>query len=323
MKKGMIFFIPLIIVLGFSCQSNEYDPLINWDVVSYDRNPVWTPDGSHILFEFRREIPHMSYGSFIWTLDNLSGLWSVSVSGDSLVQLLANDNIYVNNFKFDIHSDGGKLAFTYDQYLYNVDVLPDSLDLSSLTAIAVISSSYKIAHPKWQPSGNRIIFENIPVSTEISQVYMVTDDGTELQYLFDGLTPSWHPDGQSIIAAVFNSGSGESTDIIRYYPFTETPAETLSVSPGNMNIFPSYSPDGSQIAFQSSNDDSTFISITDPAGGNPAILVSGGQPAWSPDGNTIAFTVIGEDNSKIWLIEKDGSNLRRLNTDIVILSKIK
>ena len=55
-------------------------------------------------------------------------------------------------------------------------------------------------------------------------------------------------------------------------------------------------------------------------GSNPTSLVSaaaleGNLPlelAWSPDGSKIAFTSLGEDNSDIYVINADGSSLRRL-----------
>jgi Tol biopolymer transport system component len=323
MNKNQLFLLMIIISMIFSCQGDNFDPYSGLEIVSYDRNPIWTPDGTHILFEFRREIPNLYRGGIIYTLDQLSGIWSVAASGDSLVHLLRNDNINVNNLKFDIDSEGEKLTITFDKYIYTINIVDDTLDHSSLFTVAEFASSNNIAYPKWQPSGEWLVFENVPLSINISEVYLINSDGTGLTYLFDGLTPSWHPDGQSIIAGIYNTDTGYTTDLIRYYPFSEADPETLYVNPGNVNIFPAFSPDGSQIAFQSSNDDSTFISIMDTTGDNISILASGGQPAWSPDGNTLVFTVLSEGSSKIWLIEKDGTNLRRLNTDIVTLSKIK
>ncbi|MFC1564182.1 hypothetical protein ACFL6G_04555 [candidate division KSB1 bacterium] len=324
MKTYFVLAFLCLSVLLISCQKNDpFTPQIWQSVVEFDRNPAWTPDGSQILFEYRREVTELYGGSYISTLDPLSGVWRVSTEGDSLIQLVQNDDIYIDNIKFDMNSDGIRLVFTFNKYILSASVIGDTIDGSNITTVALLSNSFNISYPKWNPVSEWILFENVPTSSSMPEIWMIKEDGTELQYLFEGLTPSWHPDGQSLIAANFISDSGNETSFIKYFPFTDAPPETLDVDFGSINIFPVYKYDGLEIAYQTSDQDSTYINIMNTDGTGIHYLTLGGQPSWSPDGSAIAFTLFDIETSNIWLIDSDGGNLRQLFTDVYTLSKIK
>ena len=88
--------------------------------------------------------------------------------------------------------------------------------------------------------------------------------------------------------------------------------------------FPVWSPMGTHIAFLASEGQGgeglLGIYLMNADGSNPTSLVSGAvlgghlplEFAWSPDGAKIAFISLGDDNSDIYVINADGSNLRRL-----------
>jgi TolB protein len=89
------------------------------------------------------------------------------------------------------------------------------------------------------------------------------------------------------------------------------------------DFWPSWSPDGGQIAFESSRDDSLFteVYVITLATGALTRLTDDtgfvdGQPAWSPSGTRIAF-VSNRDSagSDIYLMDPDGTNVARLTTD--------
>ena len=85
---------------------------------------------------------------------------------------------------------------------------------------------------------------------------------------------------------------------------------------GVSNESPSWSPDGSKIAFQTTEtgvtniatmnvDGSGFKKITD----RPAPDL---RPKWSPDGHHIMFVSNADGDFDLWMVNPDGSNLRQL-----------
>ena len=86
---------------------------------------------------------------------------------------------------------------------------------------------------------------------------------------------------------------------------------------------PSWSPDGKKIAFVSMrNSGRNQIYVMDSNGENLRRITEGAfdlNPAWSPDGRTIAYDgrEVGDENRKILLIAPDGTNRRRLASDIL------
>ena len=79
---------------------------------------------------------------------------------------------------------------------------------------------------------------------------------------------------------------------------------------------PSWSPDGTQIAFQSYRDGDWNIYVMDADGSNLRQLTRRRfvvwNPSWSPDGTQIAFQSRRDENTEIYVMDADGSNSRRL-----------
>lgn len=83
--------------------------------------------------------------------------------------------------------------------------------------------------------------------------------------------------------------------------------------------YPSWSPDGTQIAFYAYRDSTTWsLYRMDINGANRVPLTAEPQgvrdagPDWSPDGKTIAFSRLQESESEIWLVDADGGRPRKL-----------
>jgi Tol biopolymer transport system component/DNA-binding winged helix-turn-helix (wHTH) protein len=97
-------------------------------------------------------------------------------------------------------------------------------------------------------------------------------------------------------------------------PATPTGARQLTDSLG-LDLFPSFSPDGAQIAYCSDRGNSFEIFVRQlTAGGREIQITADGQdnlqPAWSPDGREIAYA--SRDRPGIWLVPALGGTPRRL-----------
>jgi dipeptidyl aminopeptidase/acylaminoacyl peptidase len=79
-----------------------------------------------------------------------------------------------------------------------------------------------------------------------------------------------------------------------------------------VDAFPSWSPDGMQIAFHSERDGNSEIYVMDADGSNQVRLTNDlagdSTPAWSPDGTKIAFQSGREGGVDIFLMNPDGSD---------------
>ena len=83
------------------------------------------------------------------------------------------------------------------------------------------------------------------------------------------------------------------------------------------DVLPRWSPDGSQIAYNSSRNFNQDIYVADTSDWHQKRLTTNSSfdasPAWSPDGSRIAFTRADKGVSKIYLMKPDGSGQRRLS----------
>ena len=68
---------------------------------------------------------------------------------------------------------------------------------------------------------------------------------------------------------------------------------------------PSWSPDGTRIAFSRNN---SAIYVMDSDGRNVILLTGGKEPAWSPDGAKIAFTRFKALKDQVWVMDANGGN---------------
>jgi Tol biopolymer transport system component len=104
-----------------------------------------------------------------------------------------------------------------------------------------------------------------------------------------------------------NADDGANLTRLTFSPFTDW--------------FPSWSPDGTKIAFMSSRDENFEIYVMNADGTNPVNLTnhpgSDEHPSWSPDGTKIAFDSRRGNNGEIYVMNADGTHPVRLTSNRV------
>jgi len=104
----------------------------------------------------------------------------------------------------------------------------------------------------------------------------------------------------------------------RRSPLVGRPPESLIASSA-LDGSPTWSPDGSRIAFQSYRSGTGNIWVCDADGSNPVQLTSfdshTGTPRWSPDGRRIVFDSVEAGDWNVYVIDADGGVPHRLTPE--------
>ena len=152
---------------------------------------------------------------------------------------------------------------------------------------------------------------------QTKEVYVSDYDGANVRRVTVtrtlNVTPNLAPAGRSLAYTSYISGFPDVVVSHIYEGRMETPAGgTERIH----NWLPSYSPDGTQFAFNSNRDGNIEIYIMNVDGtgtrrltNHPGIDTS---PTWSPLGHQIAFTSDRSGSPQVYVVDVDGTGLRRI-----------
>jgi TolB protein len=131
------------------------------------------------------------------------------------------------------------------------------------------------------------------------------------------LTPRWSPDATKVAFTCYVPFRGITSPQICIYSAASDRLISFPRYRGS-NSSPAFSPDGSQLAFMSSQNGDPEIYVTDAGGGNlHRITFAAGvstSPAWNPKtGKQIAFVSDRGGDPVLYLANSDGSSVQKLD----------
>ena len=217
---------------------------------------------------------------------------------------------------------------------------PDGSNQTNLTNDPLIDRT-----PAWSPRGDLLVFSSARGQPRYfpGNIYVADSNGsiTPRTYFPDGtdfkiIAPTWSPDGSQIlyidVCFVCASGPGPHSRF-RLIKADGTPLEQILSIPDEVTHSPSWSPDGTRIAFAISHRDfrtipsriTSSIYVVNADGGGLSKIASvsgpdnthsdtlvGGSPAWSPDGTRLTFTGHQSGDAEVYVVNAGGGNAQSL-----------
>lgn len=220
----------------------------------------------------------------------------------------------------EVKEINGEIQKRYYQDIYTLDV--EAGEFKRLTDTLSTEEFY----PQYSPDGSKIAYlawDHDPDTWEVTSVCIcVMDaDGTDQNKVIilveepNGLViPYWSPDSKRIAYSWYDEEVGRNSADIFIIDVASASLVNLTNTPTIGDFDPSWSPDGSRIAFCSGiTGDVYHLRVMDLNGNIVSELYDlpdypTGFPSWSPNGKRIVFT----DRQNIYAIDADGKNLKTL-----------
>ncbi len=200
-------------------------------------------------------------------------VFASQISGNGLIAFSAADQIYVMN------ADGSDVRLITERVprVYN-------------------------GYPAFSPDGSRIAFISFDMNNLQHTLYIADIDGSRLQRIISGPAfmgePTWSPDSSKIAFArghdnTLNGWAMKLTCRPEIYVVEVSSRKYTSLTQGEGGTDPTWSPDGTRIAFNSFRDGNNEIYTMSSDGNDVQRLTytdwAEAEPAWSPDGKQIAY----------------------------------
>ena len=229
-----------------------------------DTGPVWSPGGRRLVFE--RNLPY-------WGNDRFR-LNAVPATG-GIAKALTQGPFDVMP---SVSPDGKRIAFTR----LVPSVVAPAISLFTVNArgqrpAQLLAGGFDLS-PAWSPDGKAIAFSRLVSDTapiEAAELFVAAADGSNVRPLgsgLNGVSPAWSPDGSRLAFVSFSDHNGASC-----------PASNCS-SNGELYVVNADGSDLRRLTRSRADDE---------------------HPTWSPDGSRIAFAsgfVLSKEGHRPWLM---------------------
>ncbi|MXN64105.1 protease [Stappia sp. GBMRC 2046] len=286
-----------------------------------DRSPVWSSDGTRIIFasempESGMADPDARPGTF--------NVWSIAADGKSAPErLTAHDTLPV---RFVSTADDGTIVYTYDTEIWRLAPgakTPERVNVrirqgTMASGAFFVKLNGQTSEMKVSPNGKELAIvargDVFTVSLENGQTKRITaTPQTERSIDFS-------PDGRKLLYAAEREGDWDlyETEIARENDATFTDAlelkERALLDTDTDALQPLYSPDGKRVAYR---DDRNAIRVLDIESRNSVEVLPDSAAysysegdlshAWSPDGkHIVTSTGFGLGNLEVELVDAEG-----------------
>jgi len=241
-------------------------------------------------------------------------IWAIEADGTGLHQITSDPGAESSPAW---SPDGSRVAFARAGN-GNTDIW--TADAHGSDAVQVTTTADDEDQPTWAPDGKRLAYSRIRAAIMGYDLYVANADGSGEHLIREAAVEAdWSPTGDRIAV---RAGLDDASRIALVGPDGQDLGDLPTIRNddfgGGMDLWPSWAPDGSRLAYSRGRYDDQgafhFDLAVNPLATTEPVVQPGDTdyflPTWSPDGTAIAYSL----RSQVWIVPRDGGEPRQVTT---------